>query len=59
MILVSQSSVEIWTGGLRPAGPPIAVARGDPKAPLRSGGCAAAQLVTKLCLKPTQVDFSV
>ncbi len=26
------------TGGLRPAGPPIAVARGGPNAPLRSGG---------------------
>ena len=28
------------TGGLRPAGPPIAVARGGPFAPLRSGGGA-------------------
>jgi len=28
------------TGGLRPAGPPNAVARGGPKAPLRSGGRA-------------------
>src|SRR5262245_27382595 len=28
------------TGGLRPAGPPIAVARGGPMAPLRSGGRA-------------------
>ena len=28
----------LLTGGLRPAGPPIAVARGDPVAPLRSGG---------------------
>ena len=27
-----------YTGGLRPAGPPIAVARGDPMSPLRSGG---------------------
>ena len=27
-------------GGLRPAGPPIALARGDPEAPLRSGGRA-------------------
>jgi hypothetical protein len=26
--------------GLRPAGPPCAVARGDPDAPLRSGGPA-------------------
>jgi hypothetical protein len=28
----------LLTGGLRPAVPPIAVARGDPFAPLRSGG---------------------
>ncbi len=32
-------------GGLRPAGPPIAVARGAP-APLRSGGRAVARLHT-------------
>src|SRR5829696_8566924 len=30
------------TGGLRPAGPPCTLARGDPKAPLRSRGSLAA-----------------
>ena len=31
----------VLTGGLRPAGPPYAVARGAPDAPLRSGGALA------------------
>jgi MFS family permease len=30
-----------FSGGLRPAGPPYTVARGDPSAPLRSGGSLA------------------
>ena len=39
----------IHAGGLRPAGPPIAVARGAPRSPLRSGGPRLSRGLFILC----------